>query len=103
MTAFYIALTTWMGAVASWAFFFQPYAELRPIDRIERGYLRWNENWDINHRRRTYYHLIGLWRYWFKPLRSDKGRLFRTRRAMRDHEQLDPHKYHIIKNKGQLF
>lgn len=71
LTLFYVGLSVWWMVVVIYAIFVVPYRELKPIDRIKRGYLTWTENhqWQMNvafygHGLRVGIQIRGLIRYW---------------------------------------
>lgn len=102
MAIFYLAISLYLLGIVIYAFVIRPYAELLPIERIQRGYLLWNENWDINHRARGYYHVLGLYRYWWQALQF-KYLIKSTNRKTRDLQQLDPHRFYEARKSGHLF
>jgi len=103
MSAFYLSLAVWFALVVAWAFLVEPYKQLKPVERIQRGYLLWNENFTCNQNRsRLDIHLRGLIRYWITGPANFEKKLRKANIRLRNLEQIDPHRFYLTKKNGKL-
>ena len=116
-----IYLYIWLGVVACNAiiriWLFPLYFDLKPRERVERGYLTWNENFKYQHSKLVtgstnlldaeafHYRLDiqfkGLYRALFGAL-DFKKELRKLNNHIKDVQAIDPHQYYIKKKEGKI-
>lgn len=103
MTVFYCSLGIYFLLIITWAIFIEPYKQLRPIEKIKKGYLYWSEN--FRYQRNSFLlfiHIKGLIRFWITgPVNFDK-KFKKVNKELVDLEQINVHNYFLLKKAHKL-
>lgn len=102
MQGFYIGLALYFSIIVFYTFIIVPYKEMPVLEKIEWGYVTWNENFDYNHHNKFWIPFIGLTRFWIIGGFNKKKKLTKINRLLRDLEQRNPHAYFLLKKNGKI-
>lgn len=93
----------WIFIVVVHAISIMPYRELSALEKIQKGYLLWSENfaWQRN-KLRVDIQLRGFVRYQFHGSPNRNKLRDKVNQSLRNLEQFDPHKYYLDKKQGRI-